>query len=117
MLYKVTPMGYFGRVHQNSRGPWFRKWYAEDDGLEWYYAYKDDGGMKYLLSNNIPYLDRTRLARLYMAHNRVEGMVWFASYWASAETIMGCSVYRRWGLGWRVLGLFGFAQLYKAALH
>ena len=30
-------MGYFGRVHQNSRGPWFRKWYAEDDGLEWYY--------------------------------------------------------------------------------
>ena len=42
MLYKVTPMGYFGRVNQTSRGPWFKHLWAEDDGLEWFYQFADD---------------------------------------------------------------------------
>ena len=53
MLYKVTPMGYFGRVSQTSRGPWFKELLVEDDGLEWYYTYGDSMGMRYLLSNNM----------------------------------------------------------------
>ena len=39
MLYKFGPMGYFGRVSQISRGPWFAEMQAEDDGLEYYYMH------------------------------------------------------------------------------
>ena len=117
MLYKITPMGYFGRVHQNSRGPWFRKWYAEDDGLEWYYTYKDDTGLKYLLSNNIPFHDRQNLDRLYKAQCRVEGMVWFGSYWLGVETVLRDSVIKKWAWGWRLAAVVGLAQVYKYAIH
>ena len=117
MLYKVTPMGYFGRVHQNSRGPWFRKWYAEDDGLEWYYAYKDDTGMRYLLSNNVEFKDRCNLARLWQAHRRVEGMVWFGSYWLGVETVLRDKAMRKWAYGWRVVAVVGLAQVYKYGLN
>ena len=56
MLYKVTPFGYFGRVNQISRGPWFGEMNVEDDGLEWYYMFGDSSGnMKYLLSSNMSY--------------------------------------------------------------
>ena len=65
MLYKVTPMGYFGRVNQNSRGPWFREWYAEDDGLEWYYTFKDDSGLKFLLSSNMSLADRQNMTSIW----------------------------------------------------
>jgi len=41
MLYKFSPMGYFGRVSQISRGPWFAEMQAEDDGLEYYYMHHD----------------------------------------------------------------------------
>ena len=41
MLYKVTPMGYFGRVSKVSRGPWFSEFYAEDDNLEWFYTFNN----------------------------------------------------------------------------
>ena len=52
-LYKLTPMGYFGRVYQTSRGPWFRRLWAEEDNLELYYVYGDAEGQKILLSNNM----------------------------------------------------------------
>lgn len=53
MLYKVDPMGYFGRVQKFSRGPWFQEALIEEDGLEYYYAYATQNGLTYLLSNNI----------------------------------------------------------------
>lgn len=54
MLYKVEPMGYFGRVVKFSRGPWFQESYVEEDGLEYYYVYGTGEGNNHLLSNNIP---------------------------------------------------------------
>ena len=63
-------MGYFGRIQQYSRGPWFREWYAEDNGLEWFYDYKDSSGRKTLLSSNMSYADRENLARLYLSCRR-----------------------------------------------
>ena len=68
-MYKFDSMGYFAGVSKVSRGPWFRRIYVEDDGLEWYYTFLDNDGNKcYLLSNNIPVEDRTKLTYLY--HNQ-----------------------------------------------
>jgi hypothetical protein len=39
MLYKVDPMGYFGRVQKFSRGPWFNERNVEEDGLDYFYVY------------------------------------------------------------------------------
>jgi len=59
-------MGYFGGVNKVSRGPWFRKFWVEDDGLEWFYSFLDNDGNKcYLLSNNLPLGDREKLSYLY----------------------------------------------------
>ena len=56
MLYKFGPMGYFGRVSQISRGPWFAEMQVEDDGLEYYFMHQDSqGNMRHLLSNSMTY--------------------------------------------------------------
>jgi hypothetical protein len=39
MLYKVEPMGYFGRVDKISRGPWFEERFVEEDMLEKYFVF------------------------------------------------------------------------------
>lgn len=54
MFYKFNSVGYFGGVAKVSKGPWFRSFLVEDDGLDWFYQFKDsDGKMCYLLSNNV----------------------------------------------------------------
>ena len=65
MLYKVSPMGYFGRVAKVSRGPWFNEGQVEEDGLEHYYVFGMGGSHAYILTNNIPIEDREKLQRLY----------------------------------------------------
>lgn len=66
MLYKFGPMGYFGRVNQISRGPWFAEMQVEDDGLEYYFMHQDNmGNMRYLLSNNMTYEDRESMIKLW----------------------------------------------------
>ena len=65
-MYKVNSSGYFGGVAKVSRGPWFREFWVEDDGLEWYYSFRDnDGNVNYLLSNNVPIQDRERIDALF----------------------------------------------------
>ncbi len=77
MLYKFSPMGYFGRVSQISRGPWFAEMQVEDDGLEYYYLHQDSNGtMRYLLSNNMTYKDRTELMALWNGQRRVTCLGW-----------------------------------------
>ena len=66
MLYKFGPMGYFGRVSQISRGPWFAEMQVEDDGLEYYFMHQDNqGNMRYLLTNNMTYEDREAMLKLW----------------------------------------------------
>ena len=60
MFYKVTPFGYFGRVTKVSRGPWFREFMVEEDGLEYFYVYNNGEGVTFLLTNNIPVEDREK---------------------------------------------------------
>ena len=88
MLYKVTPFGYFGRVNQISRGPWFGELNAEDDGLEWYYVFGDSSGtMRYLLSSNMSYKDREEFSRLYYAQRRASIMATIAGGVVGFESV------------------------------
>jgi len=65
-LYKISAMGYFGGVAKVSRGPWFRDYFVEDDGLDWFYTFLDNDNYKcYLLSNNMSYQDRENMGRIY----------------------------------------------------
>ncbi len=118
MLYKVTPMGYFGRVSQTSRGPWFKELIVEDDGLEWYYTYGDSMGMRYLLSNNMSVKDREDFARLYHAHNRASGLAMFAGFFAGFEVVTRHAYFKPMAVGWRVASFFavsyGFKTLFNA---
>jgi hypothetical protein len=118
MLYKVTPMGYFGRVNQTSRGPWFRELFAEDDGLEWYYVYVDNGELKYLLSSNMTHNDREDFARLWKAHNRASNLAMFAGFFGGLEAVTRHSYFSKMAIGWKVASFFavsyGFKSLFNA---
>lgn len=117
MLYKVSPMGYFGRVQKVSRGPWFEEYKVEDDGLEYYYVFGSSEGAKYLLTNNIPYEDRERLARFYKGYNRNRYLSYFGGLWLGLETVTRVPYFTKMAIGWRVLSLFGTAYLYKTAFQ
>ena len=72
-MYGLGPSGqYFGTVPiKISRGPWFKEYFAHDDGLEYYYKFTaEDGKTKYLLSNNMPWQDRENVDRLYKGIRR-----------------------------------------------
>jgi len=66
MLYKISSSGYFGGINKVSRGPWFREFTVEDDGIDWFYGFLDSEGNKvYLLSNNLNVEDRAKMSNLY----------------------------------------------------
>lgn len=115
MLYKVSPMGYFGRVQKVSRGPWFQEYMVEDDGLERFYVVGSNDGLNYLLSNNIPVGDRDRLDRLYRAYQRNKSLAWFGGLWLGFETISRVPYFKGMAFGWKMASLIGAGFLYKTA--
>ena len=117
VLYKLTPMGYFGRVYQQSRGPWFRRLYAEEDNLELYYVYQDSNGIKYLLSNNMSHNDREDFQRLFQAHSRASGLAMFAGFWLSLEVMTRHPYFKGMALGWTVASFFGIAWGFKSVFN
>ena len=114
MLYKFGPMGYFGRVSQISRGPWFAELQVEDDGLEYYYLHQDsNGSMRYLLSNNMTYADRTALEALHAGASRVTNLGWFGGFFVGATAVTRVPYFKSMALGWRCLSLIGVAGATK----
>jgi hypothetical protein len=111
-------MGYFGRVYQQSRGPWFRRLYAEEDGLEHYYVYQDSQGIRYLLSNNMSYEDREDFSRLYQAHSRASGLAMFAGLYLAMEVVARHSRFSGMAIGWKCASWlaigYGFKTLFNA---
>ena len=108
MLYKFTPFGYFGRVAQTSRGPWWQEYMAEEDGLEIFYTFIDNtGAAKYLLSNNMSYDDRTAMFNLWNAHKRANLLATAASCWISVELVLRLQRFRGMAIGWKALSVFG----------
>jgi len=117
MLYKFTPMGYFGRVSQISRGPWFAELQVEDDGLEYYYLHNDaNGNMRYLLSNNMSYKDRTEFMALFQGQNRVAKLSWFVGGFVGLFAVNKVAYFRTMAWGWRCVSAVAVAGVAKAVV-
>jgi hypothetical protein len=102
MLYKVGSMGYFGGVAKVSRGPWFRDFWVEDDGLDWFYTFVNSDGQKcYLLSNNMAIEDRNKMSHLYHTQVRNNRISWCVGLWASFELVTKDSWLKKQALGWK----------------
>ena len=118
MLYKVTPFGYFGRVSQISRGPWFAELNVEDDGLEWYYVYLDGArNTKYLLSNNMSYEDRESFARMYWAQRRASLMATAAGAFVGFEVMTRHPYFRTMASGWKICSFFAVGYAAKTVFN
>ena len=116
MPYKLHAMGYFGPVAKVSRGPWWREYWVEDDGLDWFYQFQDnDGNANYLLSNNLPYQDREKLDHLHSAMVRNNRLGWFGGLWLGFETIRKVPYFRSMALGWQGLTWLGLGYFYRSA--
>lgn len=113
MLYKVSPLGYFGRVDKISRGPWFQEEFVEEDGLEYFYVFGMGGHPVYLLTNNIPLEDREKIQRLYYGLQRNRGFAWFAGLWLGVETVIRVPYFSKFAIGWKCLSILGCGFLYK----
>ena len=117
MLYKIGSMGYFGGVAKVSRGPWFRDFFVEDDGLDWFYSFLDNDGNKcYLLSNNMAIKDREQFSWMYHTMVRNNRLSWFAGLWLGFETVTKVGYFRNMALGWRFLSCLGLGYAYKSAI-
>jgi hypothetical protein len=117
MLYKITPMGYFGRVSQNSRGPWFQEWNVEEDHLEIYYAFAKNGSLSYMLSNHMTVTDREEFARLFKAHNRASSIAMCAGFFVALESVTRHSYFKKMAIGWRMCSFFGVAYGFKCLFN
>ena len=111
-------LGYGGvndwdRVHIKDRHPMYNWWFAEDDGLEKYYAFSTQTGRQYLLSNNMDYKDRTEFHRLYRAHSRAHYLAQAAGLWLSVETVLRVPYFRTMAIGWKFASIFGIDYVYR----
>ena len=110
-------MGYFGGVAKVSRGPWFRDYWIEDDGLDWFYTFMNSDGQKcYLLSNNLSIEDRTKMSHLYHTQVRNNRISWFVGGWLAFECIRMDSWMKKMALGWKGVSWFALSFLFKSAL-
>jgi hypothetical protein len=116
-MNKISSMGYFGGVHKVSRGPWFRSYWVEDDGMDWFYSFIDSDGNKcYLLSNNMAVQDRENMTCIYKTMQRNNRLSWFAGLWLGFETATKVGYFKNMALGWKAVSCLGLGYLYKSAL-
>ena len=117
-MYKVDTMGYFGGVSKVSRGPWFREYFVEDDGLEKYYTFFDhDGNKMTLLSNNMNVKDREAFSSLYKEHIRTNRLAWCFGTYLGMETVYHTPALRALAPGYRFLTMLGFGFVYKSVIN
>ena len=115
MLYKIDSMGYFGGVSKVSKGPWFRQFFVQEDGLDYFYKYKNlDGNYMFLLTNNLTVKDREAMGHLYHEMVRTNRMAWFVGGWLGYELCRHDHIIRSWAPGWRFLTVFGAAFFLKS---
>ena len=110
-------MGYFGGVAKVSRGPWFRDYWVEDDGLDWFYTFLNNEGQKcYLLSNNLEIEDRNKMSHMYHSMVRNNRISWFVGAWAGFELVTKDAWLKKLALGWKGLNWFALSFLIKSTL-
>lgn len=109
---RLIPPGPWVPAPKVSRGPWFKKYFIEDDGLEYFYVYKNaEGDKKFLLSNNLPLEDREALQSLYKGYRRNMTLSFLGGLWGSLEIVSRVKYFKKMAYGWRFLSFLGVAQL------
>ena len=110
-------MGYFGGVAKVSRGPWFRDYWIEDDGLDWFYNFTNsDGNKSYLLSNNLALEDRNKMSHLYHTMVRNNRISWFVGGWAAFEIVTKDAWFKQLAHGWKGCWWLAIAYAAKSGL-
>jgi|TARA_B110001450_G_scaffold7148_1_gene7298 hypothetical protein len=110
-------MGYFGGVAKVSRGPWFRDYWIEDDGLDWFYNFTNsDGNKSYLLSNNLAIEDRNKMSHLYHTMVRNNRISWFVGGWAAFEIVTKDAWFKQLAHGWKGCWWLAIAYAAKSGL-
>lgn len=110
-------MGYFGGVAKVSRGPWFRDYWVEDDGLDWFYTFLNNDGQKcYLLSNNLELEDRNRMSHMYHSMVRNNRVSWFFGGWLAFELVTKDAWLKKLALGWKGVNWLGLSFLIKSGM-
>ena len=90
---------------------------AEDDGMEVMYTYVDDkGAVRYLLSNNMPVVDRNAFANLISAQTRAHWLTAGASLLCGIEFSLKNPRMRAMAVGWRFLTCTGISALTYSVL-
>lgn len=118
MLYKIDSSGYFGGVYKVSRGPWFRQWLVEDDGLDWFYQIQDlDGKVMHLVSNNLPVKDRDALGHCYHEMVRSNRMSWLVGGWLGFEVMMHTPQLKALAPGYRFFSVLGLGLVFKTMIN
>ena len=117
MAFNTNHMGYFGAKEKVSRGPWFKTFFIEDDGLEYFYRFNSKGQTHCLLTNNVPLKDRERMQRHYSQIVRNTGIEWIFSAWVGWEVFSIVPYFRTVAPGWKVLSVIGLASLVRFGVH
>ena len=100
----LLPPSFMSPISKVSQGPWFKEYFATDDGLEYYYQFKDQNGeTKYLLTNNLPWQDRENLWNLYQGCQRSKTFSLFFGHWAGLELVTRVPALKRLAFGWKFL--------------
>ena len=69
--------------------------------------------MRYLLSNNMSYEDRTAMERMWKGQRRVTNLGWFAGFFVGGAVITMDPIVKKWALGWRGFAMIGCAAFTK----
>lgn len=112
-MYKVSPFGYFARPEKISQGPWFKEFFVEEDGLEYYYHFHDGASKQVLLSNNVPVHDRDNLDRIYRGYKRAKTLATVGGLWLGVETVLRVPYFKTMATGWRILSAIGLGIAFK----
>lgn len=75
--------------------------------------YSANGETKYLLSNNMSWQDREKIANLYSGMRRVKWMANFGGMFLAWETIMRVPYFKGMAAGWKFMSFFGLAFAYR----
>ncbi len=113
-MNKFSPSGYMGGVPKISRGPWFKEYKVEDDGLDWFYSFRDyEGNTSYLLSNNMELKDRQAFDSLYWTMDRNKKVFGFLGAWISFEVVAKMGYFKGMAPGWKFLSWGAIALFFQ----
>lgn len=117
VLQGLSSQYYFGGASLFSRGPWWREFWIDDDGLDWFLRFTDnDGNFNYLLTNNLPLRDREQLYGLYKTSVRNHRISSFIGLWVGFELVTKLRYCKSSALGWRFVQWLAMSFAVKEGL-